>query len=289
MKRIILSLICLLMIQGIVQAQGITWIDLSYKVVLNPANGLRPSGVTDADIDAAIEEMNQLQEAYFRGYRFRRVDPIRNVGGINQFNTGPSRWYNTNFFDSNNGSAWKDQMEAEAESNNNLYRWNNNAINLYITNGICGGICSFPGGGDDIIIIGRCSDADGALQLHEIGHYFDLCHTQGCPCGNCDGSKTGQCHTTPGNDDIGDTLPDLQCWDRDNIAQNSYGTNYNNLNSAQRKLVDDVFLNIMSYRSLNIISRITERQIDHWSDVAKLNRQQVIDRNSFFVSKTSFF
>ncbi len=156
---------------SLAQAQGVITVRLSYKVVLNPANGSRPTGpgggtVTNANIDAAIAAMNTLHETYFRGFRFQRVDPITNVGGLGD-TTGPSIWFNTNFF-APGGGAQKDLMEAAAMSDPR-YAWNDDAINIYITNGICGGICSFPGGSDNIIIIGGCAANSGPLHLHEIG------------------------------------------------------------------------------------------------------------------------
>lgn len=132
------------------------------------------------------------------------------------------------------------------------------------------------------------SDA-GWLHLHEFGHFFDLCHTQGCPCGCCDPDLTGPCHTTPGDDNVADTLPDLACWDRDDISQHTFGVNYNILpSSAHRERVDNVFLNIMSYHRSGCgqgadVARLTEGQLDHWSDVASFTRVSVRDGRTLFV------
>lgn len=265
------------------RAQGVITIRLSYKVVLNPADVSRPSALTDANLNTAVDAMNALYATYFRGYRFQIVEII-NVGGVND-TTGPSRWYNTNFFDNTNvggqsqGSIWKDQMEAAARSQA-AYRWNNNAINLYLTNGICGGICSFASENDNIVIIGGCSAANGALQLHELGHYFNLYHTQGRPCGNCTAGQTGVCHTIPGDDEIADTLPDLACWSQNNIAQNRFGRNYAQLNAGEQNLVDDVFFNVMSYHPRLI--RLTELQLDRWADTANGARAAVRDGTTIF-------
>jgi hypothetical protein len=256
------------------------FINLSYKVVLNPANGSRPNSITDASIDQAVARMNQLQGPYFRGFRFRRVDPVTEIGGVGN-PTGPSQWYNTDFFDQINGTTWQNQMEFAARHNSD-YHWNNAAINIYVTAGICGGVCSFPG--HDIINIGGCSfSQDGAIQMHEIGHHFNLCHTQGCPCAGCDSTKTGQCYTTPGDDEIADTLPDLQCWSRDQIAIFSFaGRTYSQLTASERERVDDVFLNIMSYH--NPASRLTENQIDHWTDAANGVRLPVTSGRTWYVN-----
>lgn len=267
------------------RTQGVITIRLSYKVVLNPADGSRPPGVTNAGIDTAISAMNALYDTYFRGYRLQRVDPITQVGGQGD-TTGPSQWYNTNFF-ADDGEDMKNQMEDAARSDSR-YAWNDNAINIYITNGFSGGLCSFPG--DHIIIIGGSVAANsGPVQLHEIGHYFNLCHTQGCPCGCCNPMGSGECDTTPGDDDIDDTLPDLACWNRDNIANWTYGTNYASLSPSQQNRVDNVFLNVMSYhgsacgQNANTI-RMTELQLDEWADTANDDRENARSGRTIFVA-----
>jgi hypothetical protein len=246
--------------------------------------------VTDADIDTAIAAMNALYATYFRGYRFRRVEII-NIGGLGD-TTGPSRWYNTNFFGTN-GTDLKNQMEAAAESDAR-YRWNPNAVNIYVVNGFCGGLCSFPN--EDIVLVGGCSANSGAVQLHEIGHYFNLCHTQGCdcgcgPCGNC---SVGTNCTTPGDDGIADTLPDLACWGANDIARNSFGRFYIELTPGEQSRVDDVFQNLMSYHSTccsvgGSQTRLTELQLDRWADVGRAQpRVAVGDGLTLFVDPSGF-
>jgi hypothetical protein len=262
------SLLWLIPVRMQTQEAGVITIRLSYKVVLNPADGTRPLGVTDGDINDAVTRMNNLMSGYLRGYRFQVVE-ILDIGGVSNPPAGPSQWYNTNFFDENNGANWKDQIEAAALADP-AYQWRNNAINLYITNGICGGICSFPNDNDEIVIIGGCSDSNEPLQLHEIGHYFSLCHTQGCPCENCTSNQNQACNNGPVDDGIADTLPDRQCWTQDNIAQNNFGRLYAQLTPAEQQQVDDVFLNIMSYHAN--AARLTEQQLDRWSQSANVDR-----------------
>jgi hypothetical protein len=157
-------------------------------------------------------------------------------------------------------------------------------MNLYIVNGFCGGSCAFPQEGDNIIVIGGCSTDDGPLQLHEMGHYFSLYHTQGSTCSNC-GSGPGQCNA-PGDDEIADTLPDLECWDQDQIALNwtseeNPPRNYDALSAGEKVTVDNVFFNLMSYHGNK--DRLTEQQLDRLTDTANSSRRGVTSGRTWFV------
>ena len=269
---LLLSLAAAALLASTARAQFID-IRVSYKAVLNPATGQRAQNFTDAQIDQAIAQMNQFHADYRRGFRFVRVDPIWNVGSLGD-TTGPSRWYNSNFADQNNGLIWRDQMEAAAR-NDARYVWNNTAINIYLTGGISGGLGSRPG--HDIILLGGAIAGDGARHLREIGRYFDLCSTHGCACGDC-GPSPGQCNT-PGDDGISDTLADLPCWDQDAISLYNYGSTYFNPDPT----VDNTFYNIMSGR--NNTSRLTHEQLNRWSDTANGTRRSVTTGRTWTVFK----
>ena len=275
MKHFLLfSLAAATLLASTARAQFID-IRLSYKAVLDPASGQRAQNFTDAQIDQAIAQMNQLQAGYNRGFRFVRVDPIWNVGSFGD-TTGPSRWFNSNFASQNNGLILRDQMETAAR-NDARYVWNNNAINIYLTGGISGGLGSRPG--HDIIILGGAIAGDGARHLREIGHYFDLCDTQGCGCGDC-GPNAGQCNT-PGDDGVYDTLSDLPCWDQAILSQHNYGVPYASLASWQVSAVDNTFFNLMSPRGAG--TRLTRDQLDRWTDTASGTRRSVTTGRTWYV------
>lgn len=264
-------------------ADGIIQLRLSYKVILDPADGSLPQGFTDAAIDDSIDEMNAFLDSYGRGYRFVRADPIQRVGNVGGFDRpNPSHYFGINMLEE---EGERGNMQADALQFPQPYQWNQNAVNIYINEANTGGTCARPS--EQLIVIGGFTSGAGWLQLHEIGHYFDLCHTQGCSCGCCDAQQTGECHTVPGSDGIADTLPDLACWEQDDIAQNSFGDDYLFLSPAQREQVDDVFLNIMSYHRSGCgqgaaVARLTELQLDRWSDTASFTRP-VRDGRTFFV------
>lgn len=266
-------------------ADGFIAIRLSYKVILNPADGSLPQGFRDAAIDESIDEMNAFLDTYGRGYRFVRVEFVQRVGQIGGFDRpNPSHYFGINMLEEDGERA---NMQADALQNPSFYLWNQNAINIYINEANTGGTCARPS--EQLIVIGGGSSGTGWLHLHELGHFFDLCHTQGCSCGCCGtNGETGECHTVPGNDGIADTLPDLACWDRDDIAQHNFGANFASLAPFQREQVDNVFLNIMSYHRSGCgqgaaVDRLTELQLDHWADIASFTRGQVRDGRTFFV------
>ncbi|MGE3181738.1 MAG: hypothetical protein AB7N71_08915 [Phycisphaerae bacterium] len=285
MKSILFLLLAVAGGVSAARADGVILIRLSYKVIVSPVDGSLPLGFSDAAIDESIEEMNELLESYGRGYRFVRVEFIHRVGNIGGFDRpNASHYFDINMLDEHGERA---NMQADALANSTFYAWNQNAINIYINNGNGGGgTCAFPN--EQLIAIGGLASGTGWLHLHELGHFFNLCHTQGCPCGCCDPDLTGQCHTTPGNDEISDTLPDLACWNRDDIAQHSFSANYSQLSSGQQFAVDDVFLNIMSYHGSGCgqgaaVDRLTEKQLDRWTDIASFTRLSVRDGRTFFV------
>lgn len=282
--RTLLILIVLMSWAAAARADGFILLRVSYKVILNPADGSLPQGFSDAAIDESIDEMNAFLDTYHRGYRFVRVDPIQRVGNVGGFDRpNPSHYFGINMLEEHGERA---NMQADALQFPQPYQWNQNAINIYINEANTGGTCARPS--ELLIVIGGSSSGTGFLHLHEIGHFFDLCHTQGCSCGCCEADQTGECHTVPGSDGIEDTLPDLACWDRDDIAQNSFGDDYLSLPPEQREQVDDVFLNIMSYHRSGCgqgaaVARLTEKQLDRWTDTANGPRVATRDGRTYFV------
>jgi hypothetical protein len=146
------------------------------------------------------------------------------------------------------------------------YAFRPDAVNVYVLDDLidCSGWCSFPWSGRDVIIIENRIDlrlptfeidipvdnyswSVGWFLLHEMGHFFNLAHTQGSTCNYCREGAVGRCQTIPGDDGIDDTLGDIACWGREQIAGYSFDRQYDELTSEEQRRVDQTLHNVMSY------------------------------------------
>ena len=81
---------------------------------------------------------------------------------------------------------------------------------------------------------------------------------------------------------MADTLPDLQCWEPDDIARSSFGVDYDHATSSQQEQVDDVWYNVISYHG-NSPPRLTSDQLDRMMDVSGTTWFSITERCTFFV------
>lgn len=270
---------------------GVIKIRLSYKIILNPKNLSRPSlgtqvgeKVQDEMIRAAVGEMNALMAATWRGYRFE-LDEIREIGALGGLAADPSRWFDVDFIEEDKQNKLMNEMEATIKANPRQYAWREDAVNIFINQATGGAKWKCR----DMIVVGANSANTGWVQLHEIGHYFDLRHTQG-DLGVSVRGQSGEGYTAPGDDKVEDTIKDLPCWNRDEIAKYNFSAKYEKLDAAQRALVDDVTENVMSYHFLKPLQadlhRLTEGQMDRWTDTTlDYYRQKVRDGRTWFVDR----
>jgi hypothetical protein len=251
---------------------------ISVKLILD-ASGNPPAaggGVGSvAEVNNHVAAANAFLERSGRGYQLDLTE-IVNLSGVSQ-------WFNTNARDASNKAA----LEAAAMGNTALYAWRNNAINIYINNS-GSGVCSFPGSGNAVFLGNdQAGGTNGFPTLfHESGHFLNLCHTQGCNCGDCAGDG-GSCDLGNESDGVADTLRDSTCWTRDQIAQNNFGATYNNLNAGQRNAVDYTYQNLMSYHTATALNNylLTSDQLDRMTDTSNGSRFNITNGRTRFADR----
>lgn len=169
--------------------------------VMNDVQGRRPADGfyrSDEQILTVFDDCNATLAAMNADWRLELVE-IADVRGASQ-------WFGPFDCDS------KREFEAHARADAPRYLYRSNAINIYVISELvgCGGYCSIPSSGDEVIIINnRVGILNWSLGwLHEIGHYLGLQHTYQCPNRPCE-SDHGVC-TGAGSErrDCPDVCPD---------------------------------------------------------------------------------
>jgi hypothetical protein len=290
---LILTFLCNVSLGYPAREDSVIKIRLSYKIILNPKNLARPNpssqlggSVTDAMIEEAVEEMNALLAAYWRGYRFE-VYEIVEIGSLGGFAPDPGHWFDIDFVEVDKKHELVNEMINTLIQNPQPYAWRENAINIYINQATSGAkwrIKKFK----DVIVMGADSVSVGWLLLHEIGHYFDLRHTHGDLGISLPNQSRSQ--KIPGDDKVDDTIKDLANWGRDDIAEYNFSGKYDQLQPGQKELVDEVMENIMSYHFLEPVKAVpkhlTEGQLDRWADTTlDFYRRKVRDGRTWFVDQ----
>lgn len=269
-------------------ADNVIQIRLSIKVITNPDTGADPAGLAGVDLASTVEGMNALMEQFGRGYQFVVVDPIVRVGGAGQFaRPNPSFYSNQGLL---SGSITRADLHADALANPAMYAWNPSAINVYINDVSNRMLCDPP---NDVIVIGDGAAHDSGILLHDIGHFFGLCNTQGCGCECC--VNPGPCPSNaPGDDGISDTLTDSACWGRADIGSFNFGLPTSDWSAAQAMAVSEAMSNVMGFnggedgencrRGTNSSQTfLSEGQLDLWCDIASTNRASACNGRILFV------
>ncbi|HXJ57005.1 MAG TPA: M43 family zinc metalloprotease [Verrucomicrobiae bacterium] len=220
-----------------------------------------------------VNAANALLQRAGRGYQIVLTEVVT-LRGLSQ-------WFDLDA----RSQANKQALETEAVGNPSLYLWRPEAINVYI-NDSSSGYCSGPSSGN-LIFLGQ-QQAGGSngvpTLLHEIGHFFNLCHTHGCQCGDC--GPDFDCDAGTRSDEVPDTLQDSACWIRDQVAVNNFnGRHYDQLNDGQRAEVDLTYQNVMSYHADTALPDylLTEDQLDRMTDASNGDRINVANGRTWFV------
>ena len=226
-------------------------IRLSVKFILNSSGNRPGSGEfnTDAEVNTQIDTANAIYKSMGSEFKHSVVE-ILEVSGA-------SVYYNADTDD-------RDAIRNSAIADPTKYHWRNNAVNVYVTAANASARADFPP--DNNIII-MCQSIFDTTLGHEIGHIMNLFHTH-----------------QSGGDACADTLPDNKDWtNRDQVAQNSYGLNYNQLNAAQQQLVDNTWGNLMSYHSGDTRYMVTSDQANRESAQGYADRNWLLWKTPVYV------
>lgn len=276
---------------------------VSVKVILRPNSATRPfvnatTQITDAMIQSAFDIANDsLLSAYWRGYRFR-VTEIQDIGpciGVCD-SSDPGFWHGATLAgddDLGDFERWARQFDA-------TFLWRTDQVNVYINSGKgSGAVASFPPG-EAIMSGGLVFDPanriswPAAVLHHELGHYFSLAHPNGRLEDCCDPDT---CITN--GDGIEDTLPDGPCFTLDQLSTNRYGAPFAGVNATKQDSLLNMFWNNMCYLHPDqkdnfpingfghtLLDRLTELQLDRWTDTANGVRGFATTAKTRFITAT---
>jgi len=291
-KYILLFLIAAFSFNGHLYSQGIR---VSVKIILDPADGSRPSldtkppWPTDQYIKDHIARGNVILAKYNRGLRLILTE-IDSIGGIDSDIS--NKYYR---FSRKRLST----LEKAAKKSPDDFKWRSKAINIYITNDLIipgeptksdgGGKATYPEDGEAIIMT-DVRDPEKTHFLHEIGHFFDLKHTH---------RKKNKCPNTVDEtkkdvDEVDDTLIDWNCARLstiNSISDYHFGDNYKDLPKSEREQIDDLFNNVMGYRydkdKKTGRTVLTEGQLDKFvqSMFTYEDREDVISALPIYIKK----
>lgn len=186
-------------------------------------------------------------------------------------------------------------IEAVASANDNkaLWRWHENAINIYV-NGSGSGQCAFVGDGLSISL-GQRIFSRGTV-LHEVGHFFNLRHTHigdGGENTNPPGENPPRAFATTDmkdGDGLTETLADNpNVSTKDQFCNAWFGVPYvrpSNPNlpfasTAERAQVDATMENVMSYHDENILLPV---QMDIFTYPANVERLRFCNGRTWFLA-----
>lgn len=249
---------------------GVRW-RVSVKIFTDD-NGNRPVGAFDSVMQGLIDDYNERLQLFGRGLRLELTEVV-------QLDASLSIWFNR----AARNSANRQELQDAATLFPGLYAYRDNSINVYVNNSSSGICC---GGGNGLLFMGVPS-ATSSTMFHEIGHFMGLNHTQGEGCNGCCPDDLGCCNL-PATDHVSDTILDVACWTRDEIATSNYGANDANITASQRGQVDNVWFNLMSYHQNDLPGlRLTQGQIDRAGGVSNAERDNIAANYFRFVSSTA--
>lgn len=221
---------------------------VSIKFILN-ASGNRPAtgGLnTDEEINTELDEGNGILEENMTEFQLDVIEFV-DLSGLSAYYS-----YGSNATD-------RDNLRTAAMNDPTTFHWRTDAVNIYINGGTGSAISRFPPDNDIILMNQNCGNTPSCI-LHELGHTMNLMHTHESCCTN--------------QDECTDTIADNDAWTKDQVSQNNFGATYNNLSASQKRQVDLVWNNIMSYHTNEPQRLLTPCQMN------RVSTQNYADRNT---------
>lgn len=254
----------------------------SVKFILKP-DGTRPGLGNIGDATGFATEVtygNQILAA--RGYV---IDVLEYIDIQPPVPSGQPAdyWYN---LDARNN---RQTIENAALANQAVWRWNANAINIFVNNS-SSGQCSFPGSGGSISL-GK--SVGNGVVFHEVGHIFALKHTHAGDYSDNTNPPTGVFTVSDLQD--GDGLTETpndnpNIGTKDQLCQALFGLPYTQpptppgapfANAVQRDTVDRTYENVMSYHNETLL---LTPQFDIWAATANDARSGFCNGKTWFVA-----
>ena len=263
----------LVLLGGLAQGRAEINVRLSVKFILS-SSGAYPVGgniASNAAFQTEVDRGNSILNATARGYTLQVVEYIA-IQPPAPAGSNANYWYT---LDARSGRT---TIENAALTDPVTWRWNPNALNIYVNNS-SSGQCSFPGSGFSISL-GR-SVGPGTV-LHEIGHFFNLKHTHT----NDYADNTNPATFTLSDLRDGDTLVETAL-DNPNITNVNqlcmahFNKAYTNASPAEQAVVNSAYENVMSYHNENVLLSV---QMDIWGKTGNGARLYSCSGRTWFVA-----
>jgi hypothetical protein len=289
-----------LLLLALLLAPALTYGQLQWRIsikIFTDNNGALPRlpnwGLGGAtlyqELSNGVNYANTALSSSGRGYSWRLTEIVTVPGNTTPLPASTNSWFKLAV-----SAITQDDLDGKAKGNPGGFQYRTDAINFYYVDGNLGpngGYCAMPNENQHVILVAPNSFAD--VLIHEAGHFFTLQHTHNTQTfENGDGSActaTPPCscaRSLPGDDGIGDTPEDNQCFTRDQVASNTFDNRpYDLLNSAEKVFVNNTWLNIMSYHSPGVL--FTSDQLDFMTDASNTARFNVATGRTRFVDRTN--
>ena len=268
-NRILPGLVILALVSGTVASLADIQVRLSVKFI-HSSNGTAPAGGISTSIGFGNEVTrgNSVLVAAGRGYKLVVVEYL-DIQPPAPPGMAADYWFTLD------ARSNRQTFENAALADTTTWRWNANAINIYVNNS-SSGQCSLVGQGGAISLGGSVG---AGTVLHEVGHVFDLLHTH---AGDYSDNNNAPPYILRDGDGLTETAPDNpNIPDHDQLSQALYGLDYSAATAQQQAVVDSDFENVMSYHNEN---RLLSDQMDKWTLNANGARVGFCSGRTWFVA-----